>query len=456
VRRPFRYSLYALPLGLVVYGSFAGGQMLRKASVGPIEVDMRVSSLPESNIGGSGSAKAAEQDETGNPAETFQEVLRYVKLKYVDRIDDDKKLGFGAVRTMLISLDDPKTRFLEPDQRKALLEQINGSYTGIGANLTVVKQKKGKIDQRRLAVVAPAPGGPADKAGLRPGDILTEIDGHWIIAYDPRADLADLHLKTPTDDKEYRKAYREAAKKLTDGVTLPKALERLTGKDGKELTLTVERTGAPQPLKVKVTTATTSVEPVEFKELNANTAYLRVTQFNDRATEAFSAALSNAKQKNLILDLRDNAGGPAQGRTAGALGSALSLVTQLTPGGQVATIERKGKVTEPLTVKGTGGKLKTVVLVNGGTANLAEMVASALKEKGRATLVGSKTFGDAAFQKLVDLQDGAAMTLTAGKFLSGAGADLSKGLLPDVQVVAGGPQSGDAVVNKALAALAGA
>jgi len=470
-----KFALFLLCLALV-YVSFAGGQRLRDVVVGPIPNNTRVSALPEAFRGNVEVAQTPDQEDENSPAETFREVLRYVKSEYVERIEDDTKLGFGAVRAMLVSLDDPKTRFLEPAQRKQLENQINGQFTGIGAVVSIIKRKRGDIEERRLGVVAPAPGGPADKAGLRAGDIITEIDGHWVIAYDPRRDLARLQQAVPgsgqaapaqggttgrtpeIDEKEYQKALKDAAKLLTDGITLPKALEQITMAAGKKLTLTLERPGAQGPIKVTVDAGPSLLEPVLFKALNDRVAYLRVTQFNDRATEAFTSALTSAKQKALILDLRDNAGGPVTDSRGGAYHSALTLLGRLTKGGQVALVVRKGARRDPIKVTPSGnGSYKIAVLVNRGTANLAEMVAAALKEKAGAVLIGGQTFGDATMQKLVGLRNGAALTLSTGKFLTAGGLDFSKGLKPDVPMSTSGPRaSDDPVVERAVNALTGA
>lgn len=446
-------------LAFIVWASFAAGQHLRRVAAGPIERQSnRVASLPENGIGGtSENATPAAQDNGVDPAETFQTVLNYVKSDYVDKIADDKKLGFGAIKTMLVSLDDPKSRFLEPEQRKQMEEQINGQFAGIGAVLSIVKQKKNSIDQRLLTITAPAPGSPADKAGLRAGDVITEVNGRWVIAYDPRLDLNQLPKET--EQKELRARFKELTQRLEDGMSLPKALDVVTANDGKKVELTIERAGSPTPIKVSVTNALTTVEPVEFRTLSGDVGYLRVTQFNEKATKAFSDALAGAKQKSLILDLRDNAGAPVVNQQTGALNSALSLLARLTKGGKIGAIVNKANKTDALTVTAVNGTShKIVVLTNGGTANLSELVASALKEKAGATLIGDKTAGDAVFQKLIPLRDNAAMTLATGKMLTANGADFSgKGLTPDVAVPTGAPRTdNDPAVQRAISALTGA
>jgi carboxyl-terminal processing protease len=419
--------------------------------------ETRISSLPEAGLSGLfGLGSAPQQGDGGSPADTFQDVYRYIKSEYVDHLDDDKKLSYGAVKTMLLSMDDPKTRFLDPAQLKKTREQMDGKFTGIGATVAVVKQKKGVIDQRRLAVVAPVPGGPADKAGVRAGDMITHVDGKWVIAYDPRQDLDKIHAKD-MDDAQIRKAMLGAIKRLQDGISLPKALDLISAPDGKNLELTLERQGSTDPVKVKIVTASVSVEPAEFKVVNDKVGYLRITQFSDRSVAIIQSAITSTPKRSLIIDLRDNSGGPITVNKPLPT-SAAALLTRLCGGGDVGNVVRKGGP-EPIRLdKSSAPKIKVAVLINHGTANVAEVVASALKEKGGATLIGAHTFGDSIMQRLVTLRDGAAMTLSAGKYLTASGQEFTgKGIQPDVAVATGGPQmSDDAAYKRAVTALTGA
>jgi carboxyl-terminal processing protease len=415
----------------------------------------RVSALPEAGIGGTSSDDALVPDDVA-PEETFKDVLRYIKSDYVERAEDEKKLGFGAVKSMLASLDDPKTRFFDPAQRRQLLDQLDGRFSGIGAAVTVVKQRKGAgqsaIDQRRLAVVAPIPGGAADRAGLLPGDVISEIDGKWVIAYDPRLELDQMFGDVDEGDKKALAAAKEATDRLAKGISLPRALEILNGSEGKSVALSIDRAGVAQPIRLTVAAGPSVMEPVEYRSLGANSGYLRVTQFNDRATAQFSAALACAKISILVIDLRGNVGGPVTGRQTGTLGSALALIGKVAGPGTAGSIVRKGNRIESLSSSvPAAGRFRIAVLVNGGTANLAEMVAASLRERANATVLGSRTFGDSVYQKLVELREGAGMTVTTGKLLSGRGADFTgRGVPIDVSVSTGGPRPDDAVVQRAV------
>lgn len=451
--RPIRSTLVAGGIALVLCAAFAGGRRLRTVAAGPIYERTRLTAL--SGLTGALGLKGGGQGDDTDPGQTFQDVYRYMKSEYVDPIKDEPKLGHGAVRAMLASLDDPKTRFLDPAQVKAVTDQLNGTFSGIGASVAVIKQKKDRLDQRRLAVVAPAPGGPASKAGIRAGDIITHIDGKWVIAYDPRQELDRLNTQS-LDEKQFRQRWRDATKRLTEGISLQKALDLLNSKDGTKLALTLERPGVTAPVKVEVSTATLTVEPVEVRDVSPRVAYLRVTQFNARAAQQIAQALEATRGRALIIDLRDNGGGPVASDKPLPPGAA-ALLGRLARGGPIGSLVRKGPAKEPIVLSGAGAEHRRIaVLVNKGTANVAELVASALKERAGAKLIGAPTFGDPIFQKLVPLRGGAAMTVSAGRMLTASGLEFGdKGLQPDVLVETGGPAAQDEAVERAARTLAG-
>lgn len=439
-------------LALVIGGSFATGRQLRRAVAGPIE--SRVTALPGVGIGTSSDAGSPFiQSDDASPANTFQDVYTYVKQQYVDRVDNDEKLSYGAVRSMLASLDDPKTRFYDPDQKRRLMNELSGTYSGIGAVLTVVKEKRGGVEQNRLAVVAPVPGGPADRAGIRPGDIINYIDQRWVIAYDPRYELSQFRLDR-MNAVQYDKEWKQATKRLADGISLPKALD-LLGSTQKPVSLVIERAGSPSPISVKVDPGTFVLEPAEYRRVDDHTGYLRVTEFNEAAGAAIRQAAADAQIKGLVIDLRDAAGGPVAGPSP-LPQPAQDLLTAFTHGGVVANLITKGNERQAVSVPAGHRALKLAVLINRGTANIAEVVAAALKERGGAVIIGSRSFGDAVYERLMPLRDDTAMTLTAGKFLTATGGDFGKqGITPDIAMAVGGPQPDDAAVRRALGVIEG-
>lgn len=438
---------------LLLMVAFAGGRQMRRGEPPRTSELERVALMPESALRRVFEASAAEGG--AEPADTFREVLQRVRTDYVEPITDENKLAAGAVRTMLASLDDPKTRYLDPKQHQVLQRQIAGRFVGIGATLQVVKQKRGKIEQRRLVVVAPAPGGPADRAGIRAGDAITEIDGRWVIAYDPRLEI-DLDSYRNLKEKEKKQIRQEKLAKLTDGITIAKALDQVAGTGSRTLKLTLERPGSATPIKVDIQTGETDVDPVDLQPVNPSTVYLRVTQFNSRAVDELKALAPRLKSQAVILDLRDNSGGPATAEPVNALKAALSLLGTLGVSGNAGTIRRPNDQAMKLEVApSTAPAARVAVLVNAGTSNLAELVAGALRESKKAQLVGTKTSGDGTFQKLHNLRGGAGMTVNAGRLLTAGGLDFNgKGLVPDVSVSTGGPRfERDPAVTRAVSLL---
>jgi carboxyl-terminal processing protease len=338
---------------------------------------------------------------------------------------------------------------------------MQGVFNGIGAVIAIVKETRNEIEQRRVCVVAPVPGGPCSRAGIRAGDYITGVDGRWVIAYDPRLDLNRLALRT-MPDKEYRQTIKDASKKLQDGMSWPRALDQLTQAAGKPLKLTIDRPGSAAPFDVEVTREETRVVPAEFQQVRPGVGYLRVTQFTPVAAAAVTEALkSRGAIRRIIVDLRDNAGGPDVAGAQGVVGSASAIVGALGIAGEIG-FSAKGAKRTPIVAPEAGDPRKDAptlkgnlaVLVNRGTANIAEVVAAALRARGGATLVGAATHGDSAYQKLVRLSHGG-MTLSAGSYLTTDGKPVpAGGLKPAVKVETGGPATGkDAAFTKALASL---
>jgi len=405
--------------------------------------------------GGSAQADSVGPAVAVKPAETFSAVLDIMRSEYVEKIEDESKLSAGAVRTMLYALDDPATRYWTPEQYRILLDQMEGEYRGIGAVVGVVKTKRNGIEQRRVTVVAPIPGGPAAKAGVLAGDTVVEIDGRWVIAYDPRLDLNRLALRN-MPEAEYRRVLKDATKKLTDGISWPRALERLVSpKDETPIRLTLERAGESAPITVTVKPESFKVSPVAYRQMSQQVGYLRIGVFSPGVPEEVRRILSeHSDLKGLVVDLRDNPGGPDLDGPQGVSRSLAAALSALGIKGRVGTIV-KGTSKRPIIATGNGKVPRMAVLLNRGTANVAEVAAAACDSLANAVTVGTPSRGDGTYQKLVKLKTGA-MTVTGGKWLTSEEKPLpSTGLTPDV-AVAGGKVGADPdpVLARALAVLA--
>ncbi len=377
----------------------------------------------------------------------FYSVFKYVEKQHVDYTPEQAKpMAYGAVRAMLQSLNDPNTRFLEPEEARLLQEAAKGTYYGIGAALTVVRTVSQDVERRELTVIAPLPNSPAERAGLQPGDVITEIDGRWVIAYDPFRQVQRSGVR----GNELVKAMEDARKRVMAGLDLRKALNALTNKDQAAMTLTVRRGNAT--LKVKVTPGVLTVEPVTYRLMPGGVGYLRIAQFNTQTPDSLKRALAGLGNnlRGLIIDLRNNPGG--------SLESASQAAAMLVKSPALAMIETRtgeSKRRQPVNISANPRvKAPMVVLVNRGTANVAEVLAVALRDKAQAKLVGERTFGDGLVQTFIPLPDGSAVTITTGKFFTLSGGDFhGKGVYPTVSAPTVPKQGHDLALEKAVSLL---
>ena len=320
-----------------------------------------------------------------------------------DRIDP-AQMVYGAISGMVAALGDPYTVFLPPKDNLRSTEDLAGAFGGVGIQL-------GYIDQQ-LAVIAPLTDTPAEKAGIMAGDLILAIDGQE-----------------------------------TMGVSLPKAVDLIRGEEGTIVVLTILHEGSQEPVEIEVRRGTIVVDSVELEFMNdwcpqspncLPVAYLRLIRFGDRTNQEWGEAIDQIKQqcpgdsghcRGMVLDLRNNPGGYLTGSVfiASEFLSSGIVVQQETVSGsrQSFSVDRTGKLLN----------LPLVVLVNKGSASASEIVAGALKEHGRAKIVGEVTFGKGSIQEAEDLAQGAGLHITTARWLLPSGQSIDEiGLTPDVEV----------------------
>ncbi len=312
--------------------------------------------------------------------------------KYVDRKKiDQKKLYYDSIKGMVASVGDPYTFFLTPEENQSSKDELGGKFEGIGAQLGL---KEGKI-----VVVAPLKDSPAQKAGIKAGDIIVEVDG-----------------------------------KSTQKWTIVQAVSKIRGKGGTTVTLGLLR--QDKPLTIKVTRAEIYVPTVELS-YEKNVAILKLSRFGDDTNEQWDKAVSeiaqkvqNRQVKGMVLDMRDNPGGYLQ--------SAVYIANEFLPEGKlVVSQEYTNHPKEEYRTDRSGQlqNIRLVTLINEGSASAAEIVAGSLKDHGKTSLVGKKSFGKGSVQEAIDLRNGAGLHVTISKWILPKGKWINGvGVKPDVEV----------------------
>ena len=319
----------------------------------------------------------------------LDEVEERVRNEYVEAVTKEQ-LDLAAVDGMVASLD-PHSAFLDPAEYEAMRVSTAGHYSGIGLE---VAARDG-----RIAVVTPIDGSPAARAGLRRGDILLEIDGRTVA-----------------------------------GGSLAEIIERMRGFAGSTVRLTVERSGEPEPLRFELQRSDVQVRTVRAEALPGRYGYLRVTHFTDSTPRDLGRALatlqSAAPLRGLVLDLRGNPGG--------VLESSVSVADEFLDSGVIVRAEGRTAESRFVLRATEGDALRSaplVVLIDRGSASGAEIVAGALRDHGRATLMGERTFGKGSVQTVMPLANGQALKLTTSRYFTPSGASLhDRGLEPDVSL----------------------
>lgn len=328
--------------------------------------------------------------------ELFWDTWDLLNRRYLDKSAlDPTKLFYGAIQGMVAAVGDPYTVFLPPQQQKSSKEELNGSFEGVGIQLGFNKDK-------RLVVMAPLVGTPAEKAGIQAGDIIVKIDN-----------------------------------KDTTNISLPEAVQLIRGPKGTQVTLTVFREGETETRDFILTRDTIVVKSVElsFKQTPSGkkVAVLKLTRFGDRTQEEWMAAVSeiiSSKASAVVLDMRNNPGGYLEG--------AVFIASEFLESGEVVLSENAEGIKSAYRVNRAGKltKIPMMVLINKGSASASEIVAGSLQDRKRATLVGEKSFGKGTIQEAEELPGGTGVHITVAKWLTpnGRWVNDTDGFEPDFLV----------------------
>jgi carboxyl-terminal processing protease len=343
-------------------------------------------------IGIGSSAKAAAAD-TYRQLNLFGDVFERVRADYVEK-PDDSKLIESAINGMLAGLD-PHSSYMEPKAFRDMQVQTRGEFGGLGIEVT--------MEDGLIKVVAPIDDTPAAKAGVMANDIITKLDEEQV-----------------------------------QGLTLNQAVEKMRGPVNTKIKLTIVRKGQDKPIEVSITRDVIRVRAVRSK-VEDDVGYIRITQFNEQTTDNLKKALSDLQNqipadrlKGFVVDLRNNPGG--------LLDQAISVSDAFLERGEiVSTRGRNAEETQRFSARAgdlTKGK-PVIVLINGGSASASEIVAGALQDHKRATLVGTRSFGKGSVQTIIPLGSGnGALRLTTARYFTPSGKSIqAKGIVPDIEVV---------------------
>lgn len=342
-----------------------------------------------------------------SPVDLYDQVWRLINIKFVDQTNnsqdwtkwrhkyDDKIMtnedAYVAINTMVASLNDPYTKFLDPKEFAEETSSIKGSLKGIGVQIAV---KDGK-----LTVIAPLEDTPAEKAGLKADDEILEIDG-----------------------------------KSTKGITVDQAADLIRGKEGTSVKLLIKRKDT-EPKLYTITRAEIEVKSISQKipeniKMPNDIGYIRLSSFISRnaATEFKSILEQSAGKKGFIIDLRANPGG--------LLSNAIYISDMfLDDGTIVSTVDRDGYKETQRATRGVVTRKPVVVLINGGSASASEIFSGAMKDNGRAIIIGEKSFGKGLVQEINKLPYESGINITIQKYLTPNGTDINKkGITPDIEI----------------------
>ena len=346
----------------------------------------------------------------------FWRVWDTLSAKYFDKSKlNPGKMVYGAISGMVSAVGDPYTVFLAPEENKIVEEDLNGTLEGVGIQIG--------YRGTQLAVIAPLPDTPAEKAGVKAGDFI-------------------IGIKDEAKDIDQG----------TSGMSVPDAVSIIRGRAGTKVTLTLLREATPEPVVVELTRARIDVPTLitTYVGEGETVAHIRLLKFGGETEAEWNKAVREILRKDsveaVVLDLRNNPGGYLQ--------SAVDVASDFLKTGSVVVTEERGDGTKnQFKVERLGllTSTPTVVLVNEGSASASEILAGALRDVRKISLVGGKTFGKGTIQEPIDVDGGAGLHVTIARWLTPNGTWVNeKGLEPDVVIEDDEATPEDEQLNKAI------
>lgn len=325
-----------------------------------------------------------------------EEKMHLQKMKFLEKkVEDDflykvdkEKLRQGELKGMVASLDDPYSEYLTLEDFNALAEQTNGKFFGIGVSVS-------SNEEGQILVIAPIKDTPAEKVGIKTGDLILKVNGEPVSGNDLQA-----------------------------------AVAKIKGDKGTSVKITIYRPSTKETKDIDVKRDEIKLETVISNTIK-DLGYIGITQFNDNTYDEFTKALNNLKEKNvkgLIIDLRGNPGGTVD--------SVEKIANELLPEGTIVSAKnRDGKVVFDYKSDKEYVNLPMAVLINGGSASASEILAGAIRDFKMGTLIGEKSFGKGIVQSVFPFPDGSGLKITTSEYFTPSGENIhKKGIKPDIEV----------------------
>jgi carboxyl-terminal processing protease len=322
----------------------------------------------------------------------FSEVYSLIKQNYVKKVDE-KEILYGAIHGMLKALD-PHSSFLTPESFKEMQVDTRGEFGGLGIEIS--------RGERGIRIVSPIEGTPADRVGIKAGDLIIKIDDH---------EAEDMNLM--------------------------EAVKLMRGKPGTKIKLTIYRKGENKPLPFTITRAVIKIQSVKWRLESQGVGYVRIIQFNEQSYPLLEKAIKDLRKKvgkeglkGLVLDLRNDPGG--------LLDQAVQVADAFLDKGSI--VYTKGRIAgKDMSFDAHRGDLMNgapmVVLINSGSASASEIVSGALQDHHRAVIMGTRSFGKGSVQTIIPLTDGSGLRLTTAQYYTPSGRSIqAKGIEPDIVV----------------------